>query len=226
MSFQFANLTTTLTCGNDTNPTACGFVGQPTVRGSAQILVTFLFPMISTAFGSLFMRAARSWWRKGLDFMLRLFFPEISLWKIVQEEILRTRYLNHLHSIGFTSATRQQLMSIQQGKLFVTTSSGAMDYELLERSYGNKDITAVATRDVTALNELQLAIRWCSETPKGDCIQLNITNVRSYQHFLASLPTGKQTWKGIGYPDIGTSQRLQGFLARVILPLFTCRFRR
>jgi hypothetical protein len=151
------------------------------------------------------MRAARSWWRKGLDFMLRLFFPEISLWKIVQEKILRTRYLNHLHSIGFTSATRQQLMSIQQGKLFVTTSSGAMNYELLERSYGNKDITAVATRNVTALDELQLAIRWCSETPKGDCIQLNITNVRSYQHFLASLPTGKQTWKGIGYPDIGTS---------------------
>jgi hypothetical protein len=72
-------------------------------------------------------------------------------------------------------------------------------------SYGNKEITAVATRDVTALDELQAAVRWCSETPKGDCIQLNITNVRSYQHFLAFLPTGKQTWKGIGYPDIGTS---------------------
>jgi hypothetical protein len=63
----------------------------------------------------------------------------------------------------------------------------------------------VATRDVTAPDELQAALRRCSETPKGDCIQLNITNVRSYQHFLAFLPTGKQTWKGIGYPDIGTS---------------------
>jgi len=136
--------------------------------------------------------------------MLTLFFPDISLWKIIQEEILRTRYLNNLHSLGFTSATEQQLMSIQQGKLFVTTPGAAIDYKLLERSYGNKEIAAVATRDGTALDELQAAVRWCSETPKGDCIQLNIANVRSHQHFLASLPTGKQTWKGIGYPDIGT----------------------
>jgi hypothetical protein len=192
MSFQLANLRTTLTCRNETNPIAYGFVGQPTVRGSAQILVTFLFPMISTAFGTLFMRAAHSWRRKGLDFMLKFFFPEISLWKIIQEEILRTRYLNHLHSLGFTSATRQQLMSIQRGKLFVTTPGAAIDYKLLERSYGNKEIAAVATRDGTALDELQAAVWWCSETPKGDCIHLNITNVRSCQYYLASLPTGNK----------------------------------
>jgi hypothetical protein len=102
------------------------------------------------------MRIAHAWWQKGLDFMFRLFFPEISLWKVVQEEILRTRYLNHLHSLGFTSATSQQLMSIQQGRLFVTTPDAAIDYELLERSYGNKEITAMATPDVTALDGLQV----------------------------------------------------------------------
>lgn len=151
------------------------------------------------------MKASLSWWRKGLSFLLRLFFPELSLWQIVDEEILRTRFLKHLHSLGFTTATRQQLMSIQQGKLFVTTSGAAIDYELSDRSSVNKSNTAVATHESTAADEWHVAIRWTSETPKGDCTQLNIANVRTYQHFLASLPTGKQTWKGIGYPDIGTS---------------------
>jgi hypothetical protein len=205
MGLLFANLTTTLTCGNETDTIDCGFVGQPTVRGSTQILITFLFPMISTAFGTLFMKASLTWWRKGLEFALRLFFPEISLWNIVEEEVLRSRYLKYLHSVGFTSATRQQLMSIQQGKLFVAHSGATADYELLERSYGDKGVSAVTAQEVTAPAEMKVAIRWCSETPKADCIQLKIENVGTYQHFLGSLPTGKQTWKGIGYPDIGTS---------------------
>lgn len=49
-------------------------------------------------------------------------------------------------------------MSIPQGKLFVTTLGAAIDYELLERSYGNKEITAVAARDA-APDELQVVIR-------------------------------------------------------------------
>lgn len=195
-----ANVTTTLTCGNDTDTFNCGYVGQPTVRGSVQILVTFLFPMVSTAFGTLFMAASLKWWKKALDFLLRLFFPELSLWKIVKEEIVRTRYLNHLHSVGLTGATRQQLMSVQQGKLFVTGVAMNQNYELLDRNFGIKIDPVVDQREMAAPDG---AIRWCSEKPEG-CSQLSIENVGVYQHILASLPTGKQTWKGIGQPDMGT----------------------
>ncbi|KAH8587936.1 hypothetical protein B0O99DRAFT_693979 [Bisporella sp. PMI_857] len=205
MGLLFANLTTTLKCGNETNPINCGFVNQPTVRGSTQIIITFLVPMISTAFGTLFMNASLAWWRKGMDFVLRLFFPEISLWHITEEEILRTQYLKHLHAIGFLSATRQQLMSIQQGKLFLAGPRPTIEHELPESNYGMKGAPAVSAQDITVLDEPQAAIRWCSETPNEGCIQLKIENVRAYQHLLGSLPTGKQTWKGIGYPDIGTS---------------------
>ena len=140
-----------------------------------------------------------------MDFILRLFFPEISLWHIMEEEILRTQYLKHLHAIGFLSATRQQLMSIQQGKLFLAGPRPTIEHELPESNYGMKGAPAVSARDITVLDEPQAAIRWCSETPKEGCIQLKIENVGAYQHLLGSLPTGKQTWKGIGYPDIGTS---------------------
>ena len=136
-----------------------------------------------------------------MDFILRLFFPEISLWNIVQEEILRTQYLRHLHSIGFLSATRQQLMSIQQGKLFIADSRPTME----ESNYGIREASDVSAQDTMALDEPRAAIRWCSETPNEDCIQLKIGNVGAYQHLLGSLLTGKKTWKGIGYPDIGTS---------------------
>ncbi|KAH8693495.1 hypothetical protein GQ44DRAFT_765169 [Phaeosphaeriaceae sp. PMI808] len=203
--FPTSNLTTTLVCtdenlNNSTN--ACGYVGQPTVRGSTQLLVTFLFRMLSTAFGTLYMEASLKWWKKALDFVLRLFFPELSLWKVLKEEILRRKYLKHLHAKGYTGATSQQLMSIQQGKLFLSrlrkpVTNGAMEMEF---GINIEHMTTMAEREMVSLS-----VKWCSEIPKEEqCSVLKIANVPAYQSMLASLPTGKQTWMGIGYPDLGT----------------------
>jgi len=150
------------------------------------------------------MKAAREWWRKALEFLLRLFFPEISLWRIVREEIARSRYLKYLHEFDVGTATRQQLMAIQRGQLHFAAATIGQELPI--------DMVDKITSTVTArehnldANNSKIEIRWgpwSSEHPELGQTVLDITNVHTYKHILPSLPTGRHTWKGIGYPDTG-----------------------
>ncbi|KAH7117387.1 hypothetical protein EDB81DRAFT_767195 [Dactylonectria macrodidyma] len=196
----WANLTSNLTCG-----TFCSFVPEPTVRGTAGILWSILIPMLSAAFGTVYMRASLVWWRRVLDFLLRVFFPEISLFKITKEEILRSSILRDLHGAGLECVTNQQLMSIQQGKLFVPRSLPSFNMSADKVGYLSPNIH----------------IEWLSENPTdSESRGVDIGDVDAYKHLLTHLPTGHGTWRGIGYPDLGTmllTMQLIWLMAMIVL---------
>jgi len=193
-----ANLTTVLTCGADdgsglgpaSSNALCSFVPQPRVRGTLDLYFTFLFPLITTAFGTVCMRASRSWLRRVLDFLRRLFLPELSLYKIVEEETTRSSVIKILEREGHYG-TKSQLMAIQRGSLYISTSPAA----------GN-----VGRKSTMTLVNAGSLTTWCAEKPPGDAASVvEIEEVDTYKHLLQLLPTGSTTWKGIGYPDLGTA---------------------
>ena len=204
MTFLHATIDETITCGNTTVTTNCGFVPQHKLRGSVQMLLTFLVPIISSFFGTLYMKAAQTWWRRVLEFFLRLFFPEISLWRIVEEEVSRSRYLRYLHDLGIETATRQQLMAIQRGHLHFAAASIVTDPS---DATGDKVAARVTAKDFgLGGGSGKIDIKWgswISEHPDVGQAVLNLSDVQTYKHILPCLPTGRHTWKGIGYPDIG-----------------------
>jgi len=158
---------------------------EPQFRGSATLLITIFMPIVSTAFATTYMRASRRWWRRLLDFLLRVFFPEISLYKITTEEILRSKIVNGLHSAGYSRVTGQQLMSIQQGLL-----SAGLPFSRPHQQGSSFD----------AVN-----VTWLPEDPDSAVASpFEVTDYHEYKDMLSYLPTGGKTWKGIGYPDLGT----------------------
>jgi hypothetical protein len=119
-----ATLQTILDCGD---AGYCRNVPRPTVRGSTQLLLTLVVPIITTAFKTLYMHCSRKWWKRALDFAARLLFPEYGLLRVQREEVDRTHFIKVLHDMGFNFATRQQLMAIQEGKLHLSRSSDSCE---------------------------------------------------------------------------------------------------
>ena len=117
--------------------------------------------------------------------MLRVFFPEITLYRIATEEILRSKIVNGLRSAGYPRVTGQQLMSIQQGLLL---SVGPLSPPHLQgTSFNAVDVT------------------WIPEEPDSTVgSPYEVGDYHEYKDVLSYLLTGGKTWKGIGYPDLGT----------------------
>lgn len=161
------------------------WVPEPQFRGTATLLVTIFMPVLSTAFATTYMHASRRWWRRLLDFLLRVFFPEISLYMITTEEILRSKIVNELRSAGYSRVTGQQLMSIQRGLLL---------------SVGH---LSPPHHQGTNFNAVE--VTWLPEEPDSAFgSPFEVKDYHKYKDMLSYLPTGGKTWKGIGYPDLGT----------------------
>ncbi|KAG0640182.1 hypothetical protein HOY80DRAFT_959995 [Tuber brumale] len=172
-----ANLTTTLECKDRGG---CGYLPDPGFRSTLGLLLATLVPVLSAATQSVYMKPLQRVWRRVLDILLRIVFPEIGLFKVQREEAHRSRVLKVLSSEGIKGVTRQQLMAIQAGRL-----------------YRLNDLTD------TVLNTHQdnwSQFRWCSEEPDL-ALRLEIENMADYAGLLKGLPTGRRTWRGIELPD-------------------------
>lgn len=136
------------------------------------------------------MRASRPFLLRTIDFFCRLFFAEVGLYRIVREEVTRSSVLKALRFEGFEHVTRSQLMAVQQGKLFISTTPG------VELSRGRNSTLGTA-------NSPQL-VRWCDKQTRGEVNQVEIEDVDTYKHLLGLLLEGSTVWKAIGNIHIGT----------------------
>jgi hypothetical protein len=193
-----ANLTTILTCGSHdvsgldsaSSNVLCSFVPGPRVRGTLDLYFAFFCPIIIAAFGTVYMRASRSWLRRALHLIRQLFVPEWSLYKVVEEETTRSSVMKILEREGHFG-TKSQLMAIQKGKLYISLSPTAEH---------------VRRRSTMTLGNAGSLTTWCTEKPHRDAAAMvEIEEVDTYKHLLQLLPTGSTTWKGMGSPDVGTA---------------------
>ena len=172
-----ANLTTSLKCqGRE----GCGYLPDPGFRSTLGLLLATLVPVLSAATQSVYMKPLRQFSRRCKDIVLRIVFPEIGLYKVQKEEAHRSRVLKVLRSEGIDGVTRQQLMAIQAGRLYLA----------------NDLTTLVISADQGNWSQFQ----WHSEEPDL-AIPLGIDDIAAYAGLLKGLPTGRRTWKGIGLPD-------------------------
>ncbi|PVH82429.1 hypothetical protein DL98DRAFT_586419 [Cadophora sp. DSE1049] len=120
------------------------------------------------------------------------------------EEVSRSRYMKYLHGLGVGTATQQQLMAIQRGQLHFAAASTGLDQ--VDAAGDKTAATFTAREHGLGGDSGKIEIKWgpwSSEYPELGQSVLNLSNVHAYKHILPYLPTGRHTWKGIGYPDIG-----------------------
>jgi len=172
-----ANLTTSLKCHGEGG---CGYLPDTGFRSTLGLLLATIVPVLSAATQSVYMRPRRQFSRRCKDVVLRIIFPEIGLYKVQKEEAHRSRVLKVLRSQGIDGVTRQQLMAIQAGRLYLENDLTTL---VLSADQGNWS-----------------QFRWCSEEPDS-AIPLGIDDIAAYAGLLKGLPTGRRTWKGIGLPD-------------------------
>ncbi|KAG0130376.1 hypothetical protein HOY82DRAFT_540142 [Tuber indicum] len=172
-----ANLTTSLECKDRGG---CGYLPDTGFRSTLGLLLATLVPVLSAATQSVYMKPLQRVWRRFLDILLRIFFPEIGLYKVQQEEAHRSRVLKVLESEGVEGVTRQQLMAIQAGRL-----------------YRSNDLTTIV---LNTDQDNWSQFRWCSEEPEL-AVRLGIDDMAVYAGLLKGLPTGRRTWRGVGLPD-------------------------